>query len=26
VQTAFLAALDGTVATVLPAKELCAGL
>ena len=26
VQMAFLAALDGTFATVLPAKELCAGL
>ena len=26
VQLAFLAALDGTFATVLPAKELCAGL
>ena len=26
VQTAFLAALDGTFATVLPVKEVCAGL
>jgi len=26
VQTAFLAALDGTFASVLPVKKLCAGL